>query len=46
MFVFSQLESGNAAGAAAVSVVLLAITFGILLSIGGLRRLVTRHERG
>ncbi len=46
VFVFSQLESGNAAGAAAVSVVLLAITFGILLSIGGLRRLVTRHERG
>ena len=46
VFVFSQLESGNASGAAAVSVVLLAITFGILLSIGGLRRLVTRHERG
>jgi len=45
VFVFGQLESGNTAGAAAVSVVLLAISFAILLSIGGMRRLVTRHDR-
>jgi sulfate transport system permease protein len=45
VFIFGQLESGNVAGAAAVSVVLLAISFGILLAIGGVRRVVTRHER-
>jgi sulfate transport system permease protein len=45
VFIFGQLESGNVAGAAAVSVVLLLISFGILLAIGGVRRLVTRHER-
>jgi sulfate transport system permease protein len=45
VFIFSQLESGNVAGAAAVSVVLLLISFVILLGIGGIRRLVTRHER-
>ena len=45
VFIFGQLESGNVAGAAAVSVVLLVISFGILLAIGGVRRLVTRHER-
>jgi len=45
VFIFGQLESGNVAGAAAVSVVLLVISFGILLGIGGIRRVVTRHER-
>jgi len=45
VFIFGQLESGNVPGAAAVSVVLLAISFAILLGIGGMRRVVTRHER-
>ena len=45
VFIFGQLESGNVDGAAAVSVVLLAISFGVLLAIGGFRRRVTRHER-
>ena len=33
-------------GAAAVAVVLLAISFGVLLGIGAVRWHVTRHERG
>jgi sulfate transport system permease protein len=33
-------------GSAAIAVVLLAISFGVLLGIGGLRWFVTRHERG
>jgi sulfate transport system permease protein len=45
VYVFGQLESGNAGAAAAVSVVLLLISFGILLAIGGVRRLATRHDR-
>jgi sulfate transport system permease protein len=45
VFIFGQLESGNVAGAAAVSVVLLVISFVVLLGIGGIRRLVTQHER-
>ena len=45
VFVFNQNASGNATGAAAVAVVLLAISFVLLLSIGGVRRLATRHER-
>ena len=45
VYIFGQLESNNIAGAAAASVVLLAISFGILLAIGGARRHVTRHDR-
>ena len=45
VFIFNQVQSGNAGGAAAVAVVLLLVSFAILLSIGGLRRLATRHER-
>jgi sulfate transport system permease protein len=45
VFIFGQLESGNVEGAAAVSVLLLAISFAVLLGIGGIRRWVTRHER-
>ena len=33
------------AGASAVAVVMLLISFGILLAIGGVRFLATRHER-
>lgn len=45
VFIFNQIESGNQAGAAAVSVVLLAISFGVLLLVGGIRRYATAHER-
>jgi sulfate transport system permease protein len=46
VFVMNRIESGDPAGAAAVAVVLLCLSFAILLVIGGLRFLVTRHERG
>jgi sulfate transport system permease protein len=45
VFVMNQIESGNPAGAAAVAVVLLVVSFLLLLAIGGLRFLATRHER-
>jgi sulfate transport system permease protein len=45
VFIFNQIESGNGSGAAAVSVLLLAISFAVLLLVGGLRRFATRHER-
>jgi sulfate transport system permease protein len=45
VFVFNQIQSGNANGAAAVAVCLLAISFVVLLAVGGLRRWATRHER-
>jgi sulfate/thiosulfate transport system permease protein len=44
VYVFSQVESSNVHGAAAVSVVLLAISLGILLAIGAVRRYATRHD--
>ena len=45
VFIFGRIESGDEGGAAAASVVILAITFGILLVIGGFRRWATRHDR-
>jgi sulfate transport system permease protein len=45
VYVFNQSQSGNGTAAAAVAVVLLAISFVLLLAIGGIRRLATRHER-
>jgi len=45
VYVFGRIESGDAGGAAAASVVILAISFGVLLVIGGLRRWATRHDR-
>ena len=45
VYIFGRIESGDAAGAAAVSVVLLAISFAVLLAVGGLRRWATRFER-
>lgn len=45
VYILGRIESGDVAGAAAVSVVLLAISFAVLLGIGGLRRRVTRHDR-
>jgi sulfate transport system permease protein len=45
VYVFGRIESGDPGGAAAASVVILAISFAVLLAIGGLRRLATRHDR-
>jgi sulfate/thiosulfate transport system permease protein len=45
VYVFGRIESGDAGGAAAASVVILAITFAVLLGIGGVRRWATRHDR-
>ncbi len=44
VYIFGQIESDNVTGAAAVSVVLLAISFVALLGIGGIRRWATRHD--
>lgn len=44
VFVLQRSQS-DPHGAAALSVVLLAISFVVLLAIGGLRRLATRHDR-
>jgi sulfate transport system permease protein len=45
VFIFNQIASGNSSGAAAVSVVLLSISFAVLLIVGGIRRYATGHER-
>ena len=45
VFIYLHIQSGDKAGASAVAVVLLAISFAVLLVIGGVRRLATRHER-
>lgn len=45
VFILGQIESGNPAGAAAVAVILLALSFGLLLSIGIVRHFTTRYER-
>ncbi|HEY6583399.1 MAG TPA: sulfate ABC transporter permease subunit CysT [Gaiellaceae bacterium] len=44
VYIFGRIESGDPRGAAAVSVVLLVISFLALLLIGVLRRHVTRHD--
>jgi sulfate/thiosulfate transport system permease protein len=44
VYIFTQVESNNEAGAAAVSVLLLAISLGVLLGIGAFRRWRTRHD--
>ena len=45
VFILGQIESGNPGGAAAVAVVLLALSFGVLLLIGAVRHFTTRHDR-
>ena len=45
VYVFGRIESGDPGGAAAASVVILAITFCVLLGIGAIRRWATRHDR-
>jgi len=44
VYIFGRIESGDSVGAASVAVVLLAISFGLLLSIGVIRHFATRHE--
>ena len=44
VYITGLIESANTPGAAAVSVLLLAISFVTLLGIGGIRRYVTRHD--
>ena len=44
VYIFGRIESGDLPGAAAVSVVLLGISFAVLLLIGALRRFATRHD--
>jgi sulfate/thiosulfate transport system permease protein len=43
--IYGRIESGDTAGAASVAVVLLAISFVTLLSIGAIRHYATRHDR-
>jgi sulfate/thiosulfate transport system permease protein len=45
VYIFGQVESDDAVGAAAVAVVLLGLSLVVLLSIGGLARWGSRHER-
>jgi len=45
VYIFGRIESGDSAAAAAVAVVLLAISFVTLLSIGAIRHFATRHDR-
>jgi sulfate transport system permease protein len=44
VYIFGQIENGNVTGAAAVSLVLLVVSFAALLGITGVRRLTARHE--
>jgi len=45
VYIFGRIESGDTAAAAAVAVVLLVLSFGLLLCIGVIRHVATRHER-
>jgi sulfate/thiosulfate transport system permease protein len=45
VYVFGRIESGDEQGAAAASIVILLISLGVLLAIGGVRRWVTRYDR-
>jgi sulfate transport system permease protein len=44
VYIFGRIESDDVTGAAAVSVVLLAISLLVLFAIGGVRRWATRHD--
>jgi sulfate transport system permease protein len=45
VYIFGRLQSGDTAGAAALSLVLLLLSFAVLLLVGALRRWSTRHDR-
>ena len=44
VFIYSQIESGDVSGAAAVSVVLLLISFVVLLAMGRFSQRILRHD--
>jgi sulfate/thiosulfate transport system permease protein len=44
VYIFGRVESGDGSGAAAAAMVLLAISFGVLLTIGVIRHFSTRHD--
>ena len=45
VYIFGRIESGRTESAAAVSVVLLVLSFALLLAIGAIRHHATRHDR-
>jgi sulfate transport system permease protein len=45
LYVFQHINSDDPSGASALAVLMLAISFALLLAIGGLRRWATRHDR-
>jgi sulfate/thiosulfate transport system permease protein len=45
LYAFQRLNSGDEQGAAALAVLLLVISLGVLLAIGALRRWAVRHDR-
>jgi sulfate transport system permease protein len=45
LYVFQRINSGDTTGASALAVLLLVISLGVLLAIGGVRRWATRHDR-
>ncbi len=45
VYIFLRNQGGDPAGASAVAVVLLSISFAVLLAVGGVRRFATRFER-
>jgi sulfate/thiosulfate transport system permease protein len=45
LYIYQRINSDDTTGAAALAVLLLVISFGVLLAIGGLRRWATRHDR-
>ena len=44
VFIYGQIQSSNPTGAAAISVLLLAISLAVLFAIGGIRRYASRHD--
>src|SRR5207302_7162590 len=46
VYIFGRIESGDPAGAASVSLVLLGMSFAVLLGIGALRLHAPRYARG
>ena len=45
LYVFQRLNAGDQQGAASLAMLLLVISLAVLLGIGGIRRIVTRHDR-
>ena len=45
LYVFEHINSDDPAGASALAVLMLAISFAVLLAIGGVRRWAVRHDR-